>query len=128
MEKKMKIFITGSSGYIGSNILNYLSKFDHYEITCLEHIKKNHPRPKNVKFVNGNILEIHKLENYIKNIDVFIHLAAEVQFSNADKFFNVNYISLKNILKTCNENNVKKFIYFGTRGTRGNFLEPEKTT
>ena len=38
MEKKMKIFITGSSGYIGSNILSYLSKFHEYEITCLEHL------------------------------------------------------------------------------------------
>ena len=58
MEKKMKIFITGSSGYIGSNILSYLSKFDQYEITCLEHLRKNNFKSKNVLFVKGDLLEI----------------------------------------------------------------------
>lgn len=127
MEKKIKIFITGSSGYIGSNILSYLSKLQKYDITCLEHLKTNSPRPQNVNYINGNILEPEKFENFIKGSDIFIHTAAEVNFLNSKKLIQINFESLKKILKICDDHNVKKFINFSSRGTRDVELNPSKT-
>ena len=75
---KEKILITGSAGYIGSCLNNFLKKSS--SIYCIDKNKPN--KWTNVdkkKYYICNLLEKKKLEKIIRKImpDIIIHLAAK---------------------------------------------------
>ena len=112
-----KILLTGSNGFIGSNLLQYLSK--NYKIYVILR-KKN----KN-KFKNKNINQIYfnnyeKLDKKLKliNVDVVIHCATHY-IKNHDqtdikKLANSNILLGNILLENLKKMRVKKFINFST--------------
>ena len=98
-----KILITGGSGFIGTNLVNYLIQ-KKYNITNIDKLsyastpevfRKN---KKNYSFYNFNINNKKKLEKILlKKFNTIIHLAAESHvdrsIDNPKKFFEENAIS-----------------------------------
>ena len=76
MKNKISI-ITGASGEIGQNLINYFSKFENKKIIALD-IDKPKQHAKVFKFIKGSILDNHIInqinEEYI--IEEIFHLAA----------------------------------------------------
>ena len=76
MKNKISI-ITGASGEIGQNLINYFSKFENKKIIALD-IDKPKQHTKVFKFIKGSILDNHIInqinEEYI--IEEIFHLAA----------------------------------------------------
>ena len=98
----MKIAITGSSGFIGSYLVESLKKQD-YELILLD-------------IVAGlNICNWEEIKDV--KADVFIHLANKSyvpdSYKNPKSFYDVNIISTLNILELCRLNNAK-LIYFSS--------------
>ena len=64
---KMKnlIIVTGGAGFVGSNLIELLSKKTNYQIISLDNYssgsKKNHINNKRVKYLKGHTLEIKKI-------------------------------------------------------------------
>ena len=101
----MKIIITGSAGYIGSCLFEYLKK--RYEVFGID---KNFPKLKKQKnFICCNLLNFNKIDNIIKIIkpDIIIHLAAKstIDFIDKKEYIENNVVVTKNILRS-----VKKII------------------
>ena len=92
-----KILITGSNGFIGSNLLDYLKDCGDYEI--YEFNRKN---------------PLSELPNLIKKVDLILHLAGVNRPKNKDDFIN-NNVGLTNeicfILKNYQD---KRLIYFSS--------------
>ena len=102
-----KILITGGSGFIGTNLVNYLIQ-KKYNITNIDKLsyastpeifRKN---KKNYSFYNFNINNKKKLETILlKKFNTIIHLAAESHvdrsIDNPKKFFEENAISTLNL-------------------------------
>jgi nucleoside-diphosphate-sugar epimerase len=101
----MKIFITGSSGYIGNELVKYLS--DKHEIVIYD-------------LVNGqDILDYEQLKEKIVGCDVVIHLAAirgPDESKEFNDYFNINCQGTQNIINCAIENNVARFIYASSTG------------
>lgn len=70
----MNILITGSSGFIGFNLINYLQKFNDYHISGCDNNLFGLNKPKLVRFFNKSFLELTKEDLF--GYDVLIHLAA----------------------------------------------------
>jgi len=72
-KKGEKILVTGSSGFIGSNLIKKIKRLDPI---CL--INKNKLRIKNVKKINLNLNDKKKIKEIFKkiNADVIFHFAA----------------------------------------------------
>ena len=66
-----KIFISGAGGYIGSNLVYFLSK-KNYKIICLTTGKKY--KLPNTKWIVGRL--DGNYSEYLKNVDLVIHCAA----------------------------------------------------
>ena len=82
---KKKILITGSSGYIGTNLFKYLKKkYDLFLIDKLKQVGK--------KKIQINLKNKIKLEKFFKknNINTVIHLASETFDSPQNIVYNEN--------------------------------------
>lgn len=113
-----KILITGGSGFIGTNLVEYLNSKEHQVINF--DIKS----PKNKAFLNlwvkGDILIESQLKNCIENFqpEYVIHLAARTDLLETKNIngYNSNIDGVKNIVSLINENkNIKRVVYASSR-------------
>ncbi|MBT5472586.1 MAG: NAD-dependent epimerase/dehydratase family protein, partial [Nitrospina sp.] len=81
----------------------------------------------NIKFIEGNILDNQLLDKSLKNIEIVIHLAAQISVSDSirdpENTMKINVDGTKNILTACIENNIKNFIGISTAAIFGNTEE-----
>ena len=144
----MKIFITGTVGFIGFNLANFLLKHkkntvygidcfdDYYSVKLkkkrLNILKKN----KNFYFKKIDICDYETFLKYVgnKKFDIAINLAAQagVRYSliNPQKYLKVNILGFINFLKIFKKNS-KKIFYASSSSVYGentNFPLQEKET
>ena len=124
----MKILILGGCGYIGTKLTNDLLKKNLkivvYDSQWFGNFLKPH---KNLKVIKG---DIRSIDNKIfKNINTVIHLANIANDPGVDLNPNlsweVNVLSLLDILNKCKKNKVKHFIYSSSGSVYG--IKKEKS-
>lgn len=131
-----KILITGGSGFIGTNFINYLdtkNKFKIYNIDKVSSVSiperfKKINNKKNYKFIKLNLINFLNLKKCFKKIkpDIVVHMAAESHvdrsIDNPEKFYFENIKSTLNILNVLRLQKKKiKFIYFSTDEVFGSY-------
>lgn len=113
-----KILITGGSGFIGTNLVEYFSAKGHQILNY--DIKK----PKNKLFfqnwIQGDILDKNKLYSCINdfNPDYVVHLAARTDLdeNNSLKGYAANIEGVENMVDIINNlSNIKRVIYASSR-------------
>lgn len=104
----MKIFITGSSGYIGREIIKKLSgKHDIVPFDLKE---------------GQDILNFKQLKKAMRGCEIVVHLAAirgPDETKSFDDYFAVNCMGTLNVAKACFENKIEKLIYSSSTGYYG---------
>ncbi len=108
---KQNILITGSSGYLGENIILKLFKQKKYQITGID-IKPNKKIEGLIRFVNADISNGETLKENLNDIDVICHCAS---LTNTGHYTKENYKSTNiegtmNIYNQAKENAVKKIV------------------
>lgn len=136
MQKK-KILVFGAAGFMGTYLIDALSKLD-FEITAsdVSEIGKKYYEKKRIPYVHVDITnenEFDKLPQF--SYDAIIHLAAtqpaNVSIQNYDpkSYINVNVIGTLNILEFCRKVNAGKLIYASShRNTQGLWIENKAIT
>ncbi len=80
--KRKKILITGGAGFIGTNLINALSRHE-WEIVVLDAlIRQVHPArvwniPPKVNFIHGDVCDKNTVRKSLKGVNYIVHLAAE---------------------------------------------------
>lgn len=117
-----KILITGSSGTIGTRLCEKLLELN-YEIIGLD-LKPNTWNKKiNELTLIWDLCDTKTLENLPENIDMVIHLAANVRIYESvinPNLAKENYEMLFNILEFCRLSSIKKIIFASSREVYGN--------
>ena len=113
MNLKKKIFITGASSELMTQLISLLNK-EEYEILCLSRntFKIN---KKNISGIKGNIREIHKFKEQLKSCDIIIHAAAITHSSDKKKYFEINLEATKELVNIAVESKIKKIIFISSR-------------
>ncbi|MBU2101280.1 NAD(P)-dependent oxidoreductase [Patescibacteria group bacterium] len=104
----MKVFITGSSGFIGEELVKHLSG----EHEIVEYDLEN----------DQDILDYEKLKKAMGGCDVVVHLAA-IRGPDETKifpnYFDINCKGVLNVVKAAVENDVKRIVYSSSTGYYG---------
>lgn len=121
----MKIFITGSTGYLGSNLLPKL-KQEYCDITCLLRNPEKHSKKKlfdGCKTIKGDITNRDSIKGALNDADYVIHLAVSTPLTNVNNekniYSNTNIIGTENILKECITAKPKRILCFSSTAAIG---------
>ena len=125
---KQSILVTGGSGSIGTAIVKkaivdkakLIRVFSNDENGLYE-MESEFGDTKNIEFVIGNIHDEETVSEIVKGIDIIFHAAALKHVDRCELYpletINVNLIGTKNIVKTAQKENVKRFIFISTDKT-----------
>ncbi len=125
---KKFIIVTGGSGFVGSNLIEYLIKKTNYNIISLDDYssgtKKNHIKSKKVRYIKGNTKDIDKIfKKYIHKIHSIFHFGEFSRiyqsFLNMDKCIKSNSIGTNAVFNFCLKNKIK-LVYSATSASLGN--------
>ena len=132
---RQKILITGSTGFIGTNVINFLLKKNIYIYDILRNKNKKNKKIKELK-KNKNYLPIfyktfNELEKKLKKkkIDIVINCAtyytSQNSIKNIENLIKTNVIFCSIILEIL-KNKITKFINFGSmmEYSKGNYFSP----
>ena len=132
------ILVTGSSGFIGSNLcIRLLNEYkdinligldnmnDYYEVSLKEYRLKQLEKYNNFKFIKGNLADKELINKLFKEykFDIVVNLAAQagVRYSidHPDTYIESNIIGFYNILEACRHNPVEHLVYASSSSVYG---------
>ena len=110
----MKIFLTGGSGFVGSNIIPVLIEEGH-QIHAIARSKSSAEKLKKLGCipVMDDLLRLSgNTRSALKNCDAVLHSAAHMDFTYDKKpYYEMNVEATKNLLSLSQMTGIKKFIY-----------------
>jgi nucleoside-diphosphate-sugar epimerase len=117
----MRILVTGASGFIGSGLVEALSKAGH-EVCALMRPTASSEYLKGVHFTRlaGDLRDQESLNRACENMEVVYHLAGAVSARDREEFFRYNAEGTKNIAQAAAKSkSVKRFIFVSSMAASG---------
>jgi len=114
--KYKKALVTGSSGFIGSHIVDELKK-NKFQVVLFDSVSSKYNLD-NDKEIIGDLLNIEDIKRAAEGCDVIFHLAAQadIQLSSETPLETVknNIIGTQNLLEVARTNEINRFVFAST--------------
>ncbi len=116
---KMKILITGATGFVGINVALALSKA--YEVRIFARNQKKAARLFNgaVDISFGDILNLESLKKSMQGIDCIVNIAGLIKSFDTANLYNVNVGGVRNVALAAKETGVHNIIHLSSLAARG---------
>ncbi len=112
-----KVYITGANGFIGHNLVNYLSR-NNYDVVAL--LRKGSipyfDLKRNVHVVVGDLTDKKSLQKATPERSIVINLAANPYHPTLS--YKVNVEGTKNLLNICKSKKIRLFIQISSQATK----------
>ncbi len=127
MKIKNNVLIVGGSGFLGTNLIEKISKIKKYKIdTIIRNKNSLKRRQKNVRYLICDIRNSNQLKNFLKkNYNYVINLSGNINHKKNSETLYVHFYGLKNIIKYINKSELRLFIQIGSSLEYGNKKSPQ---
>ncbi|MCX7822215.1 MAG: NAD-dependent epimerase/dehydratase family protein [Syntrophobacterales bacterium] len=119
---KLKAFVTGATGFIGSHVVEVLIK-EGWDVVALCRCRRLPPflNFEGVKWVEGNILDFSLIRRLVENCDAVFHVAADYRLWCPDpkEIYSSNVEGTRNVMQAVLEVGVPKVVYTSSVGALG---------
>jgi len=119
----MKIFITGSTGFVGSHLTDLLHASGHEIYSLARSEKKFKHFDVKGEMILGSLSHTGKhfwLDKLPNDLDAVIHIAGMIHTFNYDEFYNINAQATKNLINDLKGKYEKlKFIFISSQAAAG---------
>lgn len=114
--QKMKILVTGATGFLGKRTAVMLKEAGHEVIGMGRNmIKGDELELHNVHFFNANLLDYDTMKQAFYKADAVVHCAAlSSPWGKYDDFYQANVVATTNVIKACEEFDVKRLVHIST--------------
>lgn len=115
-----KVFVTGITGFLGTNVVLKLLKNDYFVIALLRQKNKYFGKKhENLQLIVGDLFS--DFSEYLNNVDYVIHIAAETRqdLVSYDDYKAINYNAGISLYKQSVACNVKRFLFISSANTLG---------
>ncbi|MGD8403582.1 MAG: NAD-dependent epimerase/dehydratase family protein [Anaerolineales bacterium] len=123
----MKIFITGSTGYIGTHLVERLLQTNH-ELYCFARKTSQFQglQATRAKIIMGDINDKESLVKGMQGCDWLVHLASSFELWLTDKhvYHEVNVDGLRNVMTSALETDIRKIVHISSAAVYGNASWP----
>jgi nucleoside-diphosphate-sugar epimerase len=116
MQARMRIFITGGSGFVGRNTISELRRKGHR----VRALARSDEAARSINAaggepVRGELSSVDALVSGISGCEGVIHAAAKVeQWGKYEDFYQVNVVGTENVLAAAAKAGAKRFVHVGT--------------
>jgi dTDP-glucose 4,6-dehydratase len=127
-----RILVTGGAGFISSNVIRYLLDQTEHEVVTMDALTYAgnlanlddviaHPR---LRFIKGDIRDVHDVALALKGVDVIINAAAESHVSKSiqqggAEFVTTNVVGTQVLLDAIRERPIERFILISSSEVYG---------
>jgi NADH dehydrogenase len=116
------ILITGSSGFVGRNLLARLDLSKYANVYCLSRsetkLAPNFSQSANLTFIRGSLFDPTVYHRYLSSTDCVIHLAAATGKARPEEHFHVNVEGTRLLLEQCRRLQVSRFLHISSIAVR----------
>lgn len=126
---KNRVFVTGATGFIGSNLVKKLAEMDCVVYALFRELPDKKSENKKIIYLKGDTMDVQNLNLLPDNIDTLFHCAALISFRKKDfqKAYQVNVEGTRNILEAAYKSGVKKVVYLSACAVLGYSNNEKKT-
>ena len=131
---KYSFLITGGAGFIGSNIAEYLVRHNAKRVIVLDNLatgfEENLKDFPGIKFIKGDICDLHAVKNACEGIDFLFHQAAlgsvPRSIENPIATHNANASGFLSVLVAAKNAGVKRIVYASSSSVYGDIADSPK--
>lgn len=134
---KSTFLITGGAGFIGSNIVEYLMKYNAGKVIVLDNLSNGYKKnieqyfgKANFEFIEGDITDFETCKSIISSVDYISHQAAlgsvPRSIENPLATHLANATGFLNILTAAKDSNVKRIVFASSSSVFGDSKELPK--
>ncbi|HOI25737.1 MAG TPA: GDP-mannose 4,6-dehydratase [Caldisericia bacterium] len=121
----MNILVTGSAGFIGSHLCEFLVQQGHNVRAFVRYNSRNHygwleesPHKNNIEYYTGDIRDFDSIKDSLRGIDIVFHLAALIgipySYVSPLAYIKTNIEGSYNVLQASRELGIKRVVHTST--------------
>ena len=115
---KKRAFVTGATGFIGTNLVRELVK-RHYQVCCLVRSRSvaDHLRHENIELVQGDLRDPQSLAGPIRNAQIVFHVAGVTRATSRRGYFEGNLTTTRALVETIRSQatSLEKIVYISSQ-------------
>jgi NADH dehydrogenase len=126
----MKVFLTGSSGFVGSHTLRRLLARGHSIHALVRNPGNTKTNTQNAacQYFTGNVVTGEGLDPAIHGCDAVIHLVGIIAEKGSNTFEAVHHLGTRNVVMAAQRSGIRRFVHLSALGVRADGVAAYQTT